>query len=87
MNGVITHVSKNKMAAVVACETEDYMVIDLEKPGQFAKGDSVDTQGLWFGEHGKVLNTTSKRNFEVTVQCIVRDLASAQHECEDLQPI
>ncbi|MBI1753553.1 MAG: hypothetical protein HY014_16190 [Acidobacteria bacterium] len=86
MKGVIIHLSDNQLAAVIACETEDYMVVDLGKPGQFANGDLVDTQGLWFGEHGKILNKTSDRKVEASVQCIVRDLTSARHECDDLQP-
>lgn len=86
MKGVIIHLSDNQLAGVIACETEDYMVIDLGKPGRFTKGDQVDTQGLWFGEHGKILNKTSDKQVEVSVQCIVRDLASARHECDDLQP-
>lgn len=86
MKGTIIHLSGNQLAAIVACETEDYMVIDLKKPGQFAKDDAVDTQGLWFGEHGKILNRTSGKSVEASVQCIVRDLASARHECDDLQP-
>lgn len=85
MDGVIVHVSNDLMAAVIACETEDYMVVDLKTSGQFNLGDSLDTRGLWFGEHGKMLNKKSGRMIEVKVEGILRDLLSACNECDDPQ--
>jgi hypothetical protein len=83
MKGVIVHVNEENTAAVIACETEDYMVVDFKKPGRIHHGDQVDTQGLWFGEHGKMADQTSNHQVEVEVQCIVRDLATAERECDE----
>ncbi|MBK8573434.1 MAG: hypothetical protein IPN91_12510 [Holophagaceae bacterium] len=85
MNGVVVHLSKNNKAAVIACETEDFMVVDLKVPGQFANGDPIDTRGLWFGEHGKMMNKKYGRMVEVKVEGILRDLVSACNECDDPQ--
>jgi hypothetical protein len=83
MNGVIVHVNGIKMTAVIACETGDHMVVGFKKLNQFITGDEVDTEGLWFGEHGEMMNKGSRRRIEVEVQCIVRDLESAKHACND----
>jgi hypothetical protein len=85
MNGEVIHLNPAHRAAVIACETEDYMVIDFHKAGQVALGDPVDTQGLWFGETGSMLDKASGRRVQVTVQCILRDPDSAAHECDACQ--
>jgi len=83
MKGVIVHINATRTAAVIACETEDYMVVEFKKPSRPSMGDHVDTQGLWFGEHGKIMNKTSGHQVEIEVQCIVRDFATAERECND----
>jgi hypothetical protein len=85
LNGEIIHLNPAHRAAIVACETKDYMVIDFRKPGLVALGDRVDTQGLWFGETGELLDKASGRSIQVTVQCIVRDPDSAERECDACQ--
>ena len=74
----------NGLAAVIQCESNDYMVVDLKKRGMVAMGDQVDTLGLWFGETGALQNKTSGREIEVTVQCVVLNEAAARHECDDM---
>jgi hypothetical protein len=86
MNGKVIHQSKGGQAVVLACETGDYLVLDLKQPGQFMQGDSVETQGVWLGERGKILNQRTQRGVEVMVQAISREETHAKSECDYSDP-
>ena len=84
MNSKVIHQRSDGRAAVLACETGDYLVIDLKQPGQLMEGDAVETQGIWLGEHGKVLNQRTHRGIEVRVLGLSRQETYARSECDEI---
>jgi hypothetical protein len=81
MKGVIVHVNEEKRPQSSPVRRGLHGG-GFQEARRIHSGDQVD-QGLWFGEHGK-WQIDSNHQVEVEVQCIVRDLATAERECDEV---